>query len=341
MLPIILLLTLSLLSGTVHAGDEINLAFLGEMTFTKEMEPLLEEKGAEFPFDGVREALQNSDFAVGFLNSPITTSGEPDPDVRTPFRAPISVARGLASGGIKLVSLATPHITDYGEEGIKETLDALDWYIVKRVGVGKNLEEARKPAIVNVKGIKVAFLAYLRGDQFTSKYADLETPGPCPLAPEILEEEIPKAKKAADLVVVLVHWGISGRSKGVSEKQRFWAKMMLDLGADAVVGQQSHRLYGAELIDGKPIIYSLADFIFGLYDKLHAMTVLPVITFSKGKARRVKLIPILVDDPKTKCRPVILSGDEAREALNKYGSLCKSLGTEMKINEDVGVISIP
>ncbi|HEX28823.1 TPA: CapA family protein [Candidatus Poribacteria bacterium] len=341
MLTAAFLLMLPSLLGVVQADAEIDLAFLGEMTFTKEMEPLLEEKGAEFPFDGVREVLQSSDLTVGFLNSPITSSGEPDPDVRIPFRAPISVARGLARGGVKLVSLATPHITDYGEEGIKETLDALDWYTVKTVGVGKNLEEARKPVTVSVKGIRVAFLAYLRGDQFTSKYADLETPGPCPLAPEILEREIPKAKKAADLVVVMVHWGIGGRSKGVSEKQRFWAKMMLDLGADIVIGQQSHRLYGAELVNGKPVIYSLADFIFGLYDKLHATTVLPVITFSKDKARRIKLIPILVDNPKRRCQPVILSGDKAKEALNKYGSLCKSLGTRVRISGDVGIISIP
>ena len=340
MLPIALLLALSLLPGADRTDDEINIAFLGEMTFTKEMEPILEEKGPEFPFGGVRESLLGSDLAVGFLNSPITTSGEPDPDVRTPFRAPLSVARGLAGGGVKLVSLATPHITDYKEEGIRETLDALEWYAVETVGVGRNLEEARKPTIVDVKGIRVAFLAYLRGDQFTSKYADLETPGPCPLAPEILEKDIPKAKEGSDLVVVMVHWGIGGRSRGVSEKQRFWTKMMLDLGADAVIGQQSHRLYGTELVGGKPIIYSLADFIFGLYDKQHATTVLPVITFSKGKARRIKLIPILVDDPKAKCQPMILSGDEAKETLNKYGSLCKPFGTEIKLKGEVGVIAI-
>ncbi|HID56689.1 TPA: hypothetical protein EYP37_09180, partial [Candidatus Poribacteria bacterium] len=119
MLPIALLLALSLLPGADRTDDEINIAFLGEMTFTKEMEPILEEKGPEFPFGGVRESLLGSDLAVGFLNSPITTSGEPDPDVRTPFRAPLSVARGLAGGGVKLVSLATPHITDYKEEGIR------------------------------------------------------------------------------------------------------------------------------------------------------------------------------------------------------------------------------
>jgi poly-gamma-glutamate synthesis protein (capsule biosynthesis protein) len=325
----------------VLAQDGISLAVVGEMTFTREMEPLLEDKGADLPFEGVRGILTGSDVAVGFLNSPITTRGEPEPDVRIPFRAPISVARGMANGGLKLVSLATPHITDYGPEGLKETIEALDWYLVKTVGAGMNLEEARRPVILELKGVKVAFLAYLRGDQFTAKYADLDTPGPCPLAPEMLEEEIPKAKGMADLVIVMVHWGVSGRSDGVSEKQRFWAKMMTDLGADAVIGQESHRLYGLELMNGKPVIYSLADFIFGLYDKLHATTVLPVLTFSGGKAKEVKLIPILVDDPETRCSPRKLSGEEAREALEKYRKLCEDLGTKIEVRGEEGIVGIP
>ena len=111
------------------------------------------------------------------------------------------------------------------------------------------------------------------------------------------------------------------------------------MGADAVIGQESHRLYGMELIDGKPVIYSLADLIFGLYDKLHARTVMTKLTFEAGRARSIKLIPISVDDPSNRCQPRVLSGDKAEESLREYARLCEKLGTKVEIEGGKGRIS--
>jgi len=324
----VFLLLIALSIGSPAAVDRLTIGAVGEITFTPDMAPILEREGASFPFEGLKPVLSGIDLTLGFLNSPITTAGDASPDVKIPFKAPTSAARGMALGGIKLLSLATPHIMDYGEQGLKDTIEFLDWYAVKWAGAGMNLEEARRPVELSLKGRRIAVLAYLRGDQFETAYADADRPGPCPFSLPILEKDIPTAKERADLLIVMLHWGLGGK-KGLTGKKRFLAKMCLELGADLVIGQESHRLYGIEIVDGRPIIYSLADLIFGLYDKRHAETVVPIISFSGKGLESIELVPILVDDPEIKCRPRLLSGDEGREALRKFASLCRELGTEV------------
>lgn len=322
----VFLLLIALSIGSPAAVDRLTIGVVGEIIFTSDMAPILEREGASFPFERLKPVLSGIDLTLGFLNSPVTTSGEASLEARIPFKAPTSAARGMALGGIKLLSLATPHIMDYGEQGLSDTIEFLNWYGVRWAGAGMNLEEARRPVELSLKGKRIAVLAYLRGDQFETSYAEADRPGPCPFSLPILEKEIPAAKERADLLIVMVHWG--GGGKGLTRKKRFLARMCLELGADLFIGQESHRLYGIEIVDGKPIIYSLADLIFGLYDKRHSETVLPMISF-KGKVESIELVPILVDDPKLKCQPRPLLGDEGREVLRKFACLCRELGTEV------------
>ena len=106
-----------------------------------------------------------------------------------------------------------------------------------------------------------------------------------------------------------------------------------------ILCQQLHTFGGIELYQGKPIVYSLADFIYDTYDKQHSHIVIPKATFESGKLKSIELIPILTDPPKIPVRPgkpaetpessevknpfpSILTGELAIKTLQNYKQRC-------------------
>jgi poly-gamma-glutamate synthesis protein (capsule biosynthesis protein) len=63
-------------------------------------------------------------------------------------------------------------------------------------------------------------------------------------------------------VIAYIHWGIE-REETPNDLQKNLARQLIDAGADLVIGAHPHVLQGIEYYKGKPIIYSLGNFIFG------------------------------------------------------------------------------
>ena len=122
-----------------------------------------------------------------------------------------------------------------------------------------------------------------------------------------------------------------------------------------ILCQQLHTFGGIELYRGKPIVYSLADFIYDTYDKQYSYIVIPKATFESGKLKSIELIPILTDPPKTPVRPgkpaetseiseienpfpSILTGELAIKTLQSYKQRCAKLQTEVTIEGERGWI---
>ena len=80
--------------------------------------------------------------------------------------------------------------------------------------------------------------------------------------PALLLEEIKKAREVCDYLVVYVHWGIE-RDERPQEYQRTLGQQYIDAGADLVIGSHPHVLQGLEYYKGRPIVYSLGNFVFG------------------------------------------------------------------------------
>ena len=122
-----------------------------------------------------------------------------------------------------------------------------------------------------------------------------------------------------------------------------------------VLCQQLHTFGGIELYQGKPIVYSLSDFIYDTYDKQHSHIVIPKATFESRLLKSIELIPILTDPAKTPVRPEkptetattpdigkqfpsVLTGEAAVETLQDYQRRCAELGTEVFIEGERGWI---
>lgn len=174
------------------------------------------------------------------------------------FRCTSYAVEAIKYAGFDAVTLANNHIYDYGEEGLKETLKALERYQVDYVGAGANIEEAAKVLYKNVGGKR---LAIVNCCEHEFSIATKTSGGANPL--NIIQQyyTIQKAKQLADYVLVIVHGGHENfqlPSLRMVESYRFF----IDAGADGVINHHQHCFSGYEIYKGKPIFYGLGNFCF-------------------------------------------------------------------------------
>ncbi|MBI2858562.1 MAG: CapA family protein [Chloroflexi bacterium] len=192
---------------------------------------------------------------------------------------------GLTFAGFDVITCATNCNMDWGEEALLDTLDLLKSHGMKPVGAGKNLAEARQPAIIEKNGVKVAFLAYCTllppgfaaeedkaGDAPIKVHTFYEPGEWQPGAPAkvftypydedvaAMQDDIAKAKAQADVVAVSLHWGIHFMPKAIAMYQPPVGHAAIDAGADIIIGTHAHLLKGIEVYKGKAIFYSLGNF---------------------------------------------------------------------------------
>ena len=359
LLILVLLCIIHANGGLTHAlanetatDDEISVLAVGDITISSRMTPLIEKSGAGVFFQGTAALIQSADIATASLNASISERGEPRYGIKNPFRSAPGLGRALANAGFDAVSLATPHIMDFGLEALEDTITELEWYDVKPIGASTDVKTAKLPAWVTTETGQVALLAYYRGNAFAQYTED-------PIAYAVYSEmtnAVRQARTKATLVIVWLHWGSQGRSTdAASGRQRIFAHALIDAGADMVLCQQLHTFGGIEMYHGKPIVYSLADFIYDNYDKQHARIVIPKATFKTGGLKSIELIPILADPEKTSVRPAkptetaakpdvksqfpsILTGAAAIKTLQDYQQHCAALKTEVFIENERGWI---
>ena len=147
-------------------SDEISVLAVGDITVSSRMTPLIERKGAGLFFEGTAALIQSADVATASLNTSISERGEPRYGVENPFRSTPGLGRAIANAGFDVVSLAAPHVMDFGFEALEDTVAELEWYDVKPIGAGANTETAKLPAYVPVAmgtaSAQVGLLGYYR-----------------------------------------------------------------------------------------------------------------------------------------------------------------------------------
>jgi beta-N-acetylhexosaminidase len=270
----------------------------------------------------------SADIFMVNLEQPFSTRGEPMEDKQWAFRGDPRHISFLTELGVDIVSLANNHTLDYGTYAFLDTLKLLKENDIAFVGGGVNLEEASSYKIYEVNGIKIAFLAASNVLPSVSWYATNNRAGLfATYDPRQLIAKINEASAVADHVVVYVHWGVE-REVIPEEWQRTKAKQFIDAGASCVIGAHPHVLQGIEYYMGKPIIYSLGDFIFPTNNK-DTMTV--SITF--GDEISVSIRPYVIRSLKTV--PAVEERDRTR--ILKH---LRDVSFNVRINDDFTVHSL-
>lgn len=330
---------------TAHASsssdfppDETSILCVGDIMLVGSAKPIIEQRGVDYPFDGMRSVIKAADLAIGNLEMPLGLTGDPVPDKDFTFIGEPKLAGGIANAGFDVLTLANNHMGDYGDDALLETLEVLSANKLRYCGAGPDLQKARQPAIVKSKNAQIAVLAYSKTYPFEF-FAGEGDPGTVNGVAEIFVPDIKTAKEQANLVVVSFHWS----GEPVTEPRRYqeWlGRLAIDAGADLVFGHHPHVLQGIEVYKGKIIAYSLGDFVFGSgSENKHTGAVLRV-TFRDGETKRGEIIPINVDNREVQFQPRALSGDAARAAIDEIRTLSQKWGTEILAEENVGIIKL-
>jgi poly-gamma-glutamate capsule biosynthesis protein CapA/YwtB (metallophosphatase superfamily) len=228
--------------------------------FSRRTQPLAMDcaaTGTAFPFERIAPLLRSADVTVANLETPLTDCERPS----GLFKSRPGYARAMRDAGVTVANLANNHVFDAGEAGFTDTLRHLADAAITPVGVGRDCDDARAGVLVQVRGATCAFLGYT---QFcNSRFASLANgcPGLLPLDRRLMVEDVRASRRRADLVIVSVHWGFENQPN-VHPRQVRIAHDLIDAGADAVIGHHAHVPHGVEVYRGRPVVYSLGNFIF-------------------------------------------------------------------------------
>lgn len=213
--------------------------------------------------DGYRSLIGEADYFAANQEFPFSSRGQQAPDKQYTFRLPESRVSLMNEIGVDLVTLANNHALDFGTDALLDTVSALDQAGILHVGAGADSEAARQPAIVDVNGVRVGFIGASRVIPVASWTAGASSPGMLTAYdPALLVQTIQETRPLCDYLVVLIHWGVE-RAEMPVDHQTSLGRQCIDAGADLVVGSHPHVLQGIEYYRGKPIVYSLGNFIFG------------------------------------------------------------------------------
>jgi hypothetical protein len=171
----------------------------------------------------------------------------------------------LKESGFDVLSLANNHIMDYGPSGLYQTIDALDDAGILQVGAGRTIQEANAPLLVECAGEKIAILARSSVIVRSPCYASERQPGAAFLNEKELISSLRECKRAADIVILLMHWGVEEYVLPTPE-QRTWSKIFAKAGADLVLGHHPHVLQGIERDGNSLVAYSLGNFLFDEFE---------------------------------------------------------------------------
>jgi poly-gamma-glutamate capsule biosynthesis protein CapA/YwtB (metallophosphatase superfamily) len=241
-------------------------------------------------FAHVSPVIRSAEIAFCQLETNYSEMGLILPQARVPMRAHPRNAPSIKNAGFTVVSCASNHHLDWGADALLDTIEVMKKTGVNIVGAGKNIAEARTPAIVDCRGTKIAFLAY-SSILPMGYWAEPHRPGCAPVRGWTLYEQVEhdqpgtparihsfanendkatmindigKAKAQADIVMVSMHWGIHFKEAEIAMYQKEVGYAAVDAGADAILGHHAHILKPIEIYKGKPIFYSLCNFAFDL-----------------------------------------------------------------------------
>ena len=320
------------------AVHDITVIAVGDIMLGGTATPELARMGYDYPFEHVSKVLHRGNVVFGNLEGPLTKRGIAA-GKQYVFRSPPQlVAPALARAGFSVLSLANNHSMDYGVEGLHDTVQALMQAGIRHAGAGDDLMAARRPAIIDANGVRVAVLAYSL--TFPEEFwAGPDRPGTAFGHENQVRADVAAAKQRADIVMVSFHWGREGTAEP-RDYQVTLGRAAIDAGAAAVVGHHPHLLQGIGRYRDGVILYSLGNFVFGSYSPDAVRSAIAEMQFRNGRVREVKLYPINVLNTEVVFQPTLLKDRAADEVVAQLQRLSQPLGTVVENRAGVAVITL-
>jgi len=294
---------------------EVVLVAVGDIMLSRMVaQRIKEHQDPNYPFLKVADLISQADIAFGNLECPIT-SGRTISLFEMIFRADPESVDGLKYAGFDILSLANNHILNFGQEGLIDTLSHLEKADIDYVGAGKSKQEAHTPKILEVNGVKIAFLAYV-DNIFASVFSQTKENQPSMALMDIveMEKDVASIKPYVDFVIISMHTGTEYALQPNS-KQIDFAHAAIDVGADLIIGHHPHVVQKIEQYKDGYIFYSLGNFVFDqMWSKETRESVIAKIIFGKENIKEMAFVPVLIENF---AQLRILDIKEARDIFNR------------------------
>lgn len=299
-------------------GTPVVLAFGGDVHFEGVLATKLAADAGRM-LDPIEPIFRQADLSVVNLETAVTTGGSPTSKAFV-FRTPASAFAALRGGGIDVASMANNHGLDYGEAGLRDSLEAARSYRFPVIGIGLNAKQAYRPFRRTINGQRIAVIGATQvlDDELISAWT--AGPGKPGLAsakdvPRLLQE-VRAARKTSDTVVVFLHWGIE-LQQCPSTDQRTLARQLVAAGADVVVGGHAHRVQGAGRMGEALVGYGLGNFVWYGTSELSTQTGVLLVTVDGRRVVSYRWVPARIVDGV----PRPLTGSPRRTELASWRSL--------------------
>jgi poly-gamma-glutamate capsule biosynthesis protein CapA/YwtB (metallophosphatase superfamily) len=271
--------------GDVNLGRECGQAILSDPRYDpfRFMGPLWDD--ADLRFVNLESQLSDQN---GETQSPRN---------RLVFTGPPGGAETLAQAGIRVVSTANNHAWDYGRGAFFETLDNLSRAGVASAGTGRTLGRAYEPVVLEARGRRVAVLAVTQiwnagpieeheGKNYVA-WARLKR----------LKASLERARREADFVVLSYHGGVEYIDAPIDATRRFIDGAVKTGLVDVVIGHHPHVPQGVGFREGRPVFYSLGNFVFAGHDwaPWTLFGLVARVELGPGRAVRVSACPVAID----------------------------------------------
>jgi len=280
------------LSISAYAAKEVSLVFAGDTVLDDTAGKIIEQGGD--PFSDFADYFAGADIRITNMECVVSTRGQANDKMYT-FQAHPRVIPVLQKH-FDAVTLANNHSGDFGPDAFAQMLSLLKEAGLAQIGGGMNLKQAHTPLVFTRNGWRIAVLSY---NEFhpRSFEAGFDIPGVAWSEDQQVMEDIQTARRIhrADLVIPVMHWGWENE-RTANPRQRQLAKLMIDAGADAVIGGHPHVTQDVSVYKGKPIVYSVGNFVMKETDNAFQRKgwVLKMY-FDKRGVTRFETLPVKID----------------------------------------------
>jgi poly-gamma-glutamate capsule biosynthesis protein CapA/YwtB (metallophosphatase superfamily) len=241
----------------------IKLAFVGDIMLDRGVKYFVNKDfGGDYGglFIKVKSQLQSYDLLFANLEGPVSDRGVDGGSLYS-FRFEPRVIPVLKEAGFDIFSLANNHIFNWGKDAFADTLSLLSDANISYVGAGFDGAEAYKHKIINVKGVKIAFLDFSEFKNGAVINSTSTIPGIALISEKAVSGSVFRAKKEADLVIVSYHFGNEYETEA-NDYQKKYAELAIDNGADLIIGAHPHVVQNMGQYRNVWIAYGLGNFIF-------------------------------------------------------------------------------
>ena len=269
----------------------------GDVNLDPDYIPAFRAQGYGHAWSGLDGLFRRDDLTVINLECPVSGIGSRLPKQFT-FRGDPAALPAAKEAGVDVANLGNNHAYDYGAEALLDTREHLARNGIAPVGAGIDEDEAIEAAVFERNGWSVAVVGIGNVvDPEPLSVAGPSKPGvACNDDLGCMRRAVEQADEVADLVFVSIHWGVELYPEPNAFQVQI-AETLVEAGADAIFGHHAHRLGSMGSVDGRPVFWSLGNFVWPNFSVAGSTTAVAEVTVGPRGNVRGRLIPAFIESP--------------------------------------------